>query len=195
ALLATRSRAGACLLVLQAVALGLWCLRRQSARTLIVAVAVLAVAAVLILPAAGPRLLQGFELNLADGRAELLRRAVAAAATFVPLGSGPGTFASAFATFDTVATLDRVYVNQAHSEPVQLLFELGLAGIFVYLFCCIVVAKTLLRDAGDGTRWACALGLGAVLLQSLVDYPLRTPLPALAAAALAACVLAPRRSR
>jgi hypothetical protein len=191
AVLATRSRAGACLLVLQAVAIAVWALHRQHGRRLLLALALAAVAAAVILPAAGPALLQGFALDVADGRAALLRRSFAAALTFFPLGAGPGSFAGVFATFDGLATLDTVYVNHAHDEPVQLLFELGLIGPLLYAAAAALVAQRLLARTGDGLRWACALGVGAALLHGLVDYPLRVPLPALACALLAACALSP----
>lgn len=191
AVLITRSRAGAGLLVLEAVAITVWCLHRQHGRRLLLALALAAVAALAILPAAGPALLQGFALDVADGRAALLRRSLAAALSFFPFGAGPGSFASVFATFDSLATLDTVYVNQAHDEPVQWLFELGLIGPLLYAAALAAVARRLWRDAADGLRWACALGIGAVLLHGLVDYPLRVPLPALACALLAACALSP----
>jgi len=193
AMLATRSRAGACLLAFETVALLLWVVRRRPLRTVVAVLAALVVAAAAILPTAGPQLLQGFALDVADGRAALLERSFAAAMTFFPFGSGPGTFAGVFATFDTTATLDTVFVNHAHDEPVQLLFELGLVGVALYALALAAVLNVLVRHAGDGLRWACALGVAATLLHSLVDYPLRVPLPALACAALAACALSPRR--
>jgi hypothetical protein len=193
AMLATRSRAGACLLALELAALALWSLRRQRARTVAFAVAAAVAAALLILPSAGPQLLQGFALDVADGRAALLQRSLVAAMTFFPLGSGPGSFAGVFATFDTTATLDTVFVNHAHDEPVQLLFELGIAGVALFAGALTATATVLARHAADGLRWACALGVAAALLHSLVDYPLRVPLPALVCAALAACALSPRR--
>lgn len=193
AMLATRSRAGAGLLAIEGAALALWSLRRQGVRVVGSALAAVAAAALLILPSAGPQLLQGFALDVADGRAALLQRSFAAAMTFFPFGSGPGTFAAVFATFDTTATLDTVFVNHAHNEPVQLLFELGPAGVALYAGALTAAAWVLVRHAGDALRWACALGIAAALLHSLVDYPLRVPLPALACAALAACALSPRR--
>ena len=193
AMLATRSRAGAGLLLIEGAALALWSLRRQGARVVGTALAAVAGAALLILPSAGPQLLQGFALDVADGRAALLQRSFAAATTFFPWGSGPGTFAGVFATFDTTATLDTVFVNHAHDEPVQLLFELGLAGIALYAAALVATGRVLVRHSDDALRWACALGVAAALLHSLVDYPLRVPLTALACAALAACALSPRR--
>lgn len=193
AMLATRSRAGACLLAIEGAALVLWALRRRHARAAAVALIAAAVAAVLILPAAGPSLLQGFALDVADGRLALLQRSFAAAVTFFPLGSGAGTYAGVFATFDTTATLDTVFVNHAHDEPVQLLFELGIAGAALFAAAAALTINVLVRHADDGLRWACALGVAAALLHSLVDYPLRVPLPALVCALLAACALSPHR--
>jgi O-Antigen ligase len=190
AVLATGSRAGACLLLAEALVLGLWLLHARHASLLWPALALLAAAAVLALPQAGPLLLQGFSLDVADGRAELLRRAFAAAMTFFPLGSGPGSFAGVFASFDTLATLDKVYVNHAHNEPVQLLFELGLAGAALYACALGLVLHALLRS-GDARQRACALGVGALLAQSLVDYPLRAPLAGMACAVLLAIALSP----
>jgi O-antigen ligase len=126
----------------------------------------------------------------------VLQRALDATSSFFPLGAGPGTFGSVFPSFDTLASLDKVYINRAHNDALELVFELGAVGLALYLLAVAGIAaalwRHLVRRDGDGLSWACTLGLFAVLVHGAVDYPMRTPLVAMVAQIFLAIVLTTR---
>jgi O-antigen ligase len=197
ALLASRSRAAAGLLVIECVLFGAWLLRRrQLSGWLLAGGGALALGFAVVLSFASERLLAGFELGSVDGRLGVLQRALDAASRFFPLGAGPGTFGSVFPSFDTLASLDKVYINRAHNDALELVFELGAVGLALYLLAVAGIAaalwRHLVRRDGDGLSWACTLGLLAVLVHGAVDYPMRTPLVAMVAQIFLAIVLTTR---
>lgn len=200
ALVASRSRAAAGLLVMEGCLFGAWLLhQRRVSRGLLVGGGAAALGLAGILLFAPYALFSGIELGTVDGRLGILQRSLAAGLDFFPLGAGPGTFGSIFPGFDTLATLDKVYVNHAHNDALELLFELGALGIGLYLAAAMVIASGLWRHArrrgGDGVQWACALGLFALLVHGWVDYPVRVPLVAMVALTLFGVMLAPSSSR
>lgn len=135
-----------------------------------------------------------------DARWQIFAASARAAWTYFPWGSGLGTFAGAFAPFQS-PTLTH-FVDFAHNDYLQLAVESGLpflllAGLALTLAASSV--RRLLRRLRDdmASPWAvlqasCALGLLAVLLHSLVDFNLRIPANAMVAAFLAGVLL--RRS-
>jgi O-antigen ligase len=196
ALVASRSRAAAGLLVVEGCLFGTWLLhQRRVSRGLLAGGAAATLALAVMLFFAPYQLFSGVELGTVDGRAGILQRSLAAALHFFPLGAGPGTFGSLFPGFDTLATLDKVYVNHAHNDVLELLFELGAVGIGLYLAAVAVIAsgfrRHALRRGGDGVQWACALGLFALLVHGWVDYPVRVPLVAMVALTLLGVMLRP----
>ncbi len=108
-----------------------------------------------------------------------------ATAEFMPLGSGIGTFRRVYALYEDHDRLDATtYVNHAHNDYLELALETGLPGL-------AVLALFLLWWAGAAWRaWrpgepdpyarAAAVASAAILVHSVVDFPLRT-------AAISAC--------
>ncbi|MCQ4165472.1 O-antigen ligase family protein [Tahibacter harae] len=194
ALLASRSRAAAGLLVLEAGLFCLWLLRRRglSPRLLGGGLALGLAAGLYFAAYLVPG---GLELDSADGRLGVLQRSLTAALAFFPLGAGPGTFGSVFPGFDTLATLDKVYINHAHNDLLELLFELGMVGAALYAGALGLLAAALwrhvVRRGGDAVEWACVLGLCAVAAHGAVDYPLRVPLVAMVTLTFLGVVLRP----
>ena len=107
----------------------------------------------------------------------------ASAAAFLesPLfGAGPGSWSLAFGPHEIGAHLYEI--SHAHSEPVELLVELGLLG-----FACVVVlvlsfvrgVARRLDVVNHDLQTAAGIGgfvaLFAVALQSSLDFPFRTP--------------------
>ncbi|TDR38600.1 O-antigen ligase [Tahibacter aquaticus] len=196
ALVASRSRAAAGLLIIEGCLFSAWLLRhRRVSPGLLIGGSAAALALTVMLLFAPTQLFSGLELGNADGRLGILQRSLAAALDFFPIGAGPGTFGSLFPGFDTRDTLDKVYVNHAHNDALELLFELGAAGIAVYL--AVVAAISLgfwrhaVRRGGDAVQWACALGLFALLVHGWVDYPVRVPLVAMVALTFLGVMLGP----
>jgi O-antigen ligase len=106
-----------------------------------------------------------------------------AARAFLPFGAGYGTFEPVYQRFELNSLLSTIYLNQAHNEPVQLAIEGGLPALLLlilFLGWWLHASVRAVRPRGSESRRALATAMTAVtlilLLSSLVDYPLRTPL-------------------
>jgi hypothetical protein len=106
-----------------------------------------------------------------------------AARTFFPFGAGFGTFDPVYRRFEPDSLLSTIYLNQAHNEPVQFAIEGGAVAILLLLLFVIWWAQAAvraLRRTESTSRRALAMAMAAatliLMLSSLVDYPLRTPL-------------------
>lgn len=100
--------------------------------------------------------------------------------TFWPLGSGLGTFPTVYPVFENPNELTSRFVNHAHNDYLELLFEAGIAGAILMLAALAswVFATVAVWRHGDSvTAWARAASivLGILLVHSVFDYPLRTP--------------------
>lgn len=128
-----------------------------------------------------------------DARASYLPTLLQMARDFFPFGSGFGSFDPAFRLYEPFATLEANYFNHAHNDVLEMLITGGLAGalvvvIFLAWFAYNVV-RLLLRGVGSerGGYALAGAGVGSILLiASMFDYPLRTPV--LAAVLAIACV-------
>lgn len=125
------------------------------------------------------------------------------AKAFFPLGAGLGSFAIAFPRFQSEAFVG--FVEHAHNDYLQILFELGLVGGLVLV--CFALAwfarsATLLMMRNEHTlanpATACSLGALAFAIHAWFDFPAHIPALAWVASFLmaAAChpALAPRRA-
>lgn len=108
-------------------------------------------------------------------------------------GTGPGSFSTIFSYYQSELFQGRAVLH-AHCEPVQFLSEFGiLGGAWVVLAAGLALSakgRPAVRPEpvppfGALEQRAFALGLAAVLLHSLIDFPLRIPLLALMTAAWA----------
>lgn len=112
-------------------------------------------------------------------RGEFLTNGLAMAKSFAPLGSGLGTFREVYPWFEDLAVVGTTFVNHAHNDLLELVIETGLPGLAV-LGLFLRWFATRLKDlwVSDGERnaiaSAAAIAIGAVLIHSLADYPLRT---------------------
>lgn len=119
-----------------------------------------------------------------EQRLQLLPDFVEMARTFFPVGSGFGSFSPVYQRFERDEFLDPTYLNQAHNELAQVLIEGGAAGLLLLLGFLVwwgrlFVAAWRPRPSGAGGADLARLGSIATLLMliaSLTDYPLRTPL-------------------
>lgn len=114
-----------------------------------------------------------------------------AALHFFPAGSGIGSFAEIYRLFEDPAAVTNEYINHAHSDFLELLLEAGLAGVVlvaVFLFWWSTRAIVLWRTPEhDVFARAATIASAAILVHSLVDYPLRTA--AISAVFAACCAL------
>ena len=106
------------------------------------------------------------------------RESWALGSRFLPLGSGMGSFVQTFAQAAGPLFQRGEYVNHAHNEYAQWWLEgglLALAAALAVLAMLSWIGMTLLRERHHRPLGVVAwLALCALLLHSLVDFPLRT---------------------
>ena len=119
-----------------------------------------------------------------QSREQILITTGKAMADAMPLGSGLGSFVKVYRLYESPAAVTNEYVIHAHDDYVELVLELGVPGIALLLLFlgwwamqCFAVWRK-----GEGGPWsrAASIASAAVLVHSLVDFPLRT-------AAISAC--------
>jgi len=142
-----------------------------------------AVAALETAPIGGSKLGED-ATSAVQSRTEILATSSRALHDFMPLGSGLGSFREVYQLYERPDQVTTTYVVHAHDDYVELALELGLAGIVVLLLFLAWWAAAVWRvwrtaEAGPFAR-AAAIASAAILVHSLVDFPLRT-------AAIAAC--------
>ena len=96
----------------------------------------------------------------------------------MPFGSGLGSFVKVYRLYERPDTVTSEYVVHAHNDYAELALELGLPGIILmllFLAWWIAVAWRVWRT-GEGGPFALAASIAsaAMLVHSLVDFPLRT---------------------
>jgi O-antigen ligase len=122
--------------------------------------------------------------------------------TFFPVGTGFGSFESAYRGFEPFQNLAPMYMNQAHNDWLQIILEGGLAGLFLLAVFVGWWGRTAIRvwRNGGGERDFRLARLGSVLLllvmiASITDYPARTPLIMVIVVQSAIWMLAPTAVR
>jgi O-antigen ligase len=120
---------------------------------------------------------------LDDTRVVGLKPLIEAARAFMPFGAGFGTFDPVYQRFEPNALLSTIYLNQAHNEPVQLAIEGGAAALLLlalFLSWWLRASARAMRPRESAPRRAMGIAAASatliMMLSSLVDYPLRTPL-------------------
>jgi O-antigen ligase len=103
-----------------------------------------------------------------------------AAQTYLPLGSGTGSFDAVYRSVEPLAELDDTFFNQAHNDYLETWLETGWLGIGLLLAFLVWYFRRSLSAwrappsrEGDLQR-AASIGVGVLLLHSVADYPLRT---------------------
>jgi O-antigen ligase len=114
-------------------------------------------------------------------------------------GSGIGTFPQVYRLAENPATVERTHVNHAHNDYLEYVMEAGLPGaVLLLLFLAWWSARAFViwrsPDAAEMARVACVAS-AAILLHSLVDYPLRTAAIAAIAAMAVGLMADPARRR
>jgi O-antigen ligase len=119
-----------------------------------------------------------------QSREEILSTTKVALHDFLPWGSGLGSFRQVYALYENHDQVTTIYVNHAHNEYAELALETGVPGLVVLILFLVwwaVAAGRVWRsaEAGPSAR-AASIASAAILVHSLVDFPLRT-------AAISAC--------
>ena len=120
-----------------------------------------------------------------QSRAEILATSSKAVGEYLPFGSGIGTFREVYAVYEDHDRLEpNTYVNHAHNDYLELALETGVPGLVVLLLFLAWWARAAWRawrrGESDPFARAAAIASAAILVHSLVDFPLRT-------AAIGAC--------
>ena len=131
-------------------------------------------------------------------RRHIAATSVALAGEFAPLGSGLGTYPRVYQLKENPAAVDRWYVNHAHNDYLELAVETGVPGVLLMLVFLLWwgrwVWRMLRSPAADQFALAGATATAAILMHSLVDYPLRTSAISAVFAMCLALILQSRRS-
>lgn len=147
---------------------------------------IIGLALILSLQLALYRILERFTGDpLSDARAVFARNTIHAAWTFMPFGSGLGSFVPVYEMFEKpVDTLLDVYVNHAHNDYLELWLETGVAGIIVIgLFAYWLGSNGLKvwRGYSPSTNAfdrmlarAGTIVIALLLIHALVDFALQT---------------------
>jgi len=99
-----------------------------------------------------------------------------AARSFLPIGSGLGSFDRVFEAVEPLSLVAPTYFNHAHNEYLELWLETGWVGaaIFALFIAWFGVAAWRAWTLGDPMARAASAAILLLLGQSFVDYPLRT---------------------
>ena len=113
-----------------------------------------------------------------QSRQAILKTTGEALADSMPLGSGLGSFVRVYRLYESPDTATTEYVVHAHNDYAELALELGVPGVFliVAFLAWWVSAAGAVWLPGKGGPFARAASIAsvAVLIHSLVDFPLRT---------------------
>jgi O-antigen ligase len=128
-----------------------------------------------------PPILARFDVQSApEGRFEGWPIVAEASNTYLPLGSGIGSFDAVFRSVEPLEQLDPTFFNHAHNEYLETWLEAGWLGAALILAFLIWYGRRLWAawKAGPSRerdlQRAASIALLAMLAHSGVDYPLRT---------------------
>lgn len=117
-----------------------------------------------------------------DKRARALPVLLDIARTYLPVGSGFGSFDAVFRRAEPFELLEATYFNQAHNDLLQVVLEGGVPALLLLLGAVawfVVAALQLWRARSSQSTIvrgrAASIALLLMLVASAVDYPLRTP--------------------
>ena len=128
-----------------------------------------------------PPILARFDTEGApEGRFDRWPLVAETAQTYLPLGTGIGSFDAVYRSVEPLEQLDYSFFNQAHNDYLETWLEAGWLGIglvvafFVWFFRRSWAAWTAPPSREGDLQRAASVAIGVVLLHSAGDYPLRT---------------------
>jgi len=115
-----------------------------------------------------------------DTRIPIWNSIVAALPTYLPWGTGAGSYARAYQVHEPYRLLRPGFSNHAHNDYLEVLFTAGVPGVLILLVAVALFAIALTRAAGrpgsDGLFNRLGVATVAILaIASMTDYPIRTP--------------------
>jgi O-antigen ligase len=135
--------------------------------------------ALVLTPSSGNDLTQAGSATYQLTRYHAWPRTLAAALDFAPMGSGVGTFVNVYPRYEDPTQVEMTYMNHAHNEYIEIALETGVPGLLLLaMFIHWWMRRTfsVWRDPqhGDVFAQAATIASAAILVHSIVDYPLRT---------------------
>ncbi len=95
-----------------------------------------------------------------------------------PVGTGMGSFPSVYVLGEDPTNIGLTYINHAHNDYLEILLEGGLVGAILgaafLAWWTVNAARLWWPQPGEDLQRAATIATAALLLHSLVDYPLRT---------------------
>lgn len=117
-----------------------------------------------------------------------------------PVGIGYGAFERVFQVSEPFVRLDSAYLNHAHNDLAEWIIEGGAVAV-VILLCFLLwwllaglAAVNHASGGGDATALAGWAMAAVLLIGSLIDYPIRTPIGMVVMAMACAWISASKRS-
>lgn len=150
---------------------------RLLALTGVVAAAVTSAAAIAL-----PRILARFDTasSLGEGRSDRWGLIADAAQTYLPFGSGIGSFNAVYRSIEPPELLDATYFNAAHNDFLQVWLSTGWIGVGLIVAFLVWFGRrgwSAWRGGGSQDRnlqRASSIAIALILAHSFFDYPLRT---------------------
>lgn len=116
----------------------------------------------------------GAPLDPALGRGEIAATTLSGIGENWPLGVGFGGFANAYQIYERPEMIFRQYVNHAHNDYLEIIFEGGLLAGLALASYLVLLSIRLVEARLNGMQKAALMAIGFLLVHSLVDYPMRT---------------------
>jgi O-antigen ligase len=141
--------------------------------------AVAAVICLAVLTGSGLRAeLAGSDTSSFVTRADMWRSTLRLISETFPFGTGVGSFPSIYAFGEDPRAVGLTYINHAHNDFLEIVLETGLLGLLLLLasltwWLLTSVAVWRSPSSSESSR-AATIAAGALILHSIVDYPLRT---------------------
>jgi O-antigen ligase len=174
--------------------------RKTGVRKPLVALAALGTAAMLVVYMSPLHdRIAGDGLTSIEERREMWANTSAAIPQFLPFGSGVSSFPTLYPRYEDMATVTRTYTNHAHNDYLELALETGIPGVLLliaFLWWWAARTRSIWRPVTpDPYAQAATIVTAALLLHSIVDYPLRTGALSAVMAAFVAIMARPRESK
>ncbi len=140
--------------------------------------------------------LAGNNATSLSARQTMWSNTMPAIADNLPLGSGLGTFVDLYPRYEDPLAVTRTFANHAHNDYLEIALETGVPGLIllaVFLFWWGRRTRSIWRSKlTDSYAQAATIATAALLLHSLVDFPLRTAALSSVMAAFVAIMAQPR---
>ncbi|WP_420472440.1 O-antigen ligase family protein [Brevundimonas sp. FT23042] len=168
--------------------------RQRPKRAFLLLAGTLSLAITAVVATTLPALLSRFGESVSIGRFDRWPIVAQAAQTYLPFGSGLGSFDPVYRSVEPLGMLDNTFFNQAHNDYLEIWLETGWLGpalLAVFLFWAGRRSLSAWRSplsTGRDLAQASMLGLAAILVHSMGDYPLRTVTITTLAALCCACL-------